>query len=322
MDDSYFLSRDFQTLCRDGANTRKQKKIVGPFLYEDTTTYLFSRTNYGKSLLVFQFAYASATGTSFDPSSCFVNQCPPKKTLVVDLELDAREIFNRHGSALAAMSGAASENLIYLHEKVDNKIILGFDLLAKIEDAAITHKAELVIIDNMSRLLPDSLKPDLVTMLISSLNKIRQKTGASILVIGHTTKGNPKVAIQPTDYFGSSMVQNFFYEVSYIDTTPDGKFFFSHTKTKHEESFIKEVPVFTRGLHPVVGIGFNFEAIRPLTEVQLPYVLPQQQPNTKKRFINEFENELQILKQANISITRIAEFSNFKKSSVYRFLNT
>jgi RecA-family ATPase len=320
--DSYFLSRDFQTLCRDGANARKQQKIVGPFLYEDTTTYLFSRTNYGKSLLVFQFAYASATGTSFDTSSCFINQCAPKKTLVVDLELDAREIYKRHGMALDSMSELGSQNLIYLHEKADNKIVLGFDLLAKIEDAAIRHQAQVVIVDNMSRLLPDSLKPELVTLLISSLNKIRQKTGASIVVIGHTTKGNPKVAIQPTDYFGSSMVQNFFSEISFIDTTPDGKFFFSHAKTKHEESFVNEVPVFTRGPHPVVGIGFNFEAIRPLTEVQLPTVLPTLQQSVKKRFIDEFANELMILKQSNVPVPRIAEFSNFNRSSVYRFFNT
>jgi hypothetical protein len=53
---SYFNSRNFIDVLLDGSNAPPQRKIGSAFLYEDTTTYLFSRTNYGKSLLVFQLA--------------------------------------------------------------------------------------------------------------------------------------------------------------------------------------------------------------------------------------------------------------------------
>ena len=87
--DSYFQSRTIDQVFEDGLNTPRRKKIVGAFLYQNSTTYLFSRTNYGKSLLVFQFAYAAATGTNFYPCEALKNECDPMKVLVVDLELEA-----------------------------------------------------------------------------------------------------------------------------------------------------------------------------------------------------------------------------------------
>ena len=51
---SYFKSRNFIDLLVDGSNAPLQRKIGGAFLLEDTTTYIFSRTNYGKSFLAFQ----------------------------------------------------------------------------------------------------------------------------------------------------------------------------------------------------------------------------------------------------------------------------
>lgn len=190
-EDDYSLDRSYDELLLDGQKAPKRRKIGGAFLYENTSTYLFSRTNYGKSLLVFQFAYAAATGTSLASCPALQNDCEPMKTIVVDLELDEKTHWERHKTVLNNFPAGSGENLIYLHEKIEYPIVLGIPLLEIIEEYAVNNSAQLVIIDNISRLLPDSLKPELVNNVISVINRIRLRTGASFLVIGHTTKGNP-----------------------------------------------------------------------------------------------------------------------------------
>jgi len=313
----YFQVRTFDKIIEDGLKDKPRRKIGGAFLYENSTTYLFSRTNYGKSLLVFNFALAAATGTSIHPCLALQNECEPMKVLVVDLELEARDLAERHGQVLNSLNPGLLSNLLYLHEKIDNKVAIGFDLLEKIERAAIEHEAKLLIIDNISKLLPDSLKPETVTMVISTLNRIRKKTGAAILVIGHTTKGNPRIAIQPTDYFGSAMLQNFFYELSFLDMAKDGRFFLCHSKSKHKESYTQTVPVFTRGENSTVGVGFSFECLQPLSEVQLPFSLTSLN-GPKKRNLSKFKKEISILHNAQVKHSVIAALCNVDRSTIFR----
>ena len=210
-------------------------------------------------------------------------------------------------------------NLRYLHEKLDQTVELGFGLLDKIERAALHHKAELIIIDNISKLLPDSLKADMVTVMITMLNRVRNKTGASILVIGHTTKGNPRIAVQPTDYFGSSMLQNFFSELSFLDTTKDGNFFLCHSKTKHAECYNQTVPVLTRGPHPTAGVGFTFEALRSVADIQLPFSLVSE-TKSRKRDLNGYTKQILRLAETD-SCQVIADIFMVDRRSIYRILD-
>jgi hypothetical protein len=281
----YFRSRNFAQVLEDGENEEPRKKIIGSFLYEKTITYFFSRTNYGKTLMAFQMAYAAATGTNLAVAKALLNDCKiPMKVLMVDLEMESQDLFERHSIALKNMDPKCIGNLQYLHVEPGNNMLFGQDLLLKIEEQILQQQSKLVIIDNLSKLLPDSLNPDKVTKVISSLKRIKQRTGASFLVIGHTTKGNSSLAIQESDYFGSSMVQNFFSEVFYLDTTVDEKFFLCQVKTKRPECWKKEVPLFTRGEHPKLGIGFNYEGMRSLEDVQLPLTLGTSDKPRKKKF--------------------------------------
>jgi hypothetical protein len=317
--ENYFNDRDFSEIVDVGAMIPSKEKIGGAFLYEDTTTYLFSRTNYGKSLLVFQFAYAAATGTSIGPGAALENKCEPMSVVVVDLELDEYDLAQRHMRSLCFMDPGHVPNLRYLHARKEKQMALGGALLEKINEYVFRHKPKLVIIDNISCLLPDTLKAEIVMMVITWLNQIRKLTGASILVIGHTTKGNPKIAIQPTDYFGSSMVQNFFSEVSFLDRTNDGKFFLCHAKTKREECYTDTVPVFTRGEHPIVGVGFTYESLRTLSEIQLPYTLQPDQ-KIRKRNLSKHAKAISVLEQGGISHTEIAEIFDVSRNAVYKHL--
>jgi hypothetical protein len=141
------------------------------------------------------------------------------------------------------------------------------------------------------------------------------------LVIGHTTKGNSNLAIQESDYFGSSMVQNFFSEVFYLDTTVDEKFFLCQVKTKRPECWKKEVPLFTRGEHPKLGIGFNYEGMRSIEDVQLPLTLGTSD-KPKKRNLKGFIDELIILDNSGVSRARIAEMLDVSRPTVYRLLDS
>ena len=316
---NYFEGSDFTDIVYESHGAQPKRKIGGAFLYENTLTYLFSRTNYGKSILAFQLAFAAATGTSIADCEALCNECPPMRVFVVDLELDNLVIGERHRNAILKMGSDEISNLIYLHERCDQQIVLGYSLLEKIEEYAHFYSPKLIIIDNISRLLPDSLKPEVVTITIEILKGIQKRTGASILVIGHTTKINPKIAIQPVSYFGSSMMQNFFSEISYLDMTRDGRFFLCHAKTKHKECYTDSVPVFTRGEHPVIGLGFNYETLQPLSDVQLPFELKGESV-AKKRNPNEFAEEISILHKAGKKPVRIASALDFSLRSIYRFI--
>ena len=270
--DPYFKARPFTKVIEDGNLEPDRRSICGGFVYENTITYFFSRTNYGKSIFAFQVAYAAATGTGVDNCLALRNECEPMKVLVFDLENDAKTISDRHGLAVKLTDPVLMDNLVYMHENAD-AISIGFDLLDKIERCALNYSAKLIIIDNISRLLPDSLKADMATMVIRRLQQIREKTGAAVLVIGHTTKGDPRTAVSAVSYYGSSMLQNFFTEMFYLDTTKDGRFFLCHAKTKQKQEDIGMVPVFTRGEHPTVGLGFTFQALQNSADIQLPFSL-------------------------------------------------
>lgn len=315
----YFETRTFDQVILDGAKVPDRKKIIGAFLYEDTNTYLFSRTNYGKSLLAFQIGYAAATGKSIADFAALINQCSAMKVLVADMEMDAKELYDRHSSVINFTQPELLQNLIYMHEKVDSIQLNGFTLLEKIEEKAIGNQVKLIILDNISKILPDLLKAEEVAKVIDFIRRIRTKIGASFLVIGHTTKGDPKTAITPTSYFGSSTLQNFFTEIFFLDTTADDRFFLCHAKTKRAERYIERVPVFKRGIHPLCGLGFNFDSLQSLEDVQLP--LSNMSPVKHRREkLNKFHDQLSILDKSGVSRSTIAAMCDVDRSTITRIL--
>jgi Cu/Ag efflux pump CusA len=103
------------------------------------------------------------------------------------------------------------------------------------------------------------------------------------------------------------MVQNFFAEVSYLDMTNDGRFFLCQSKTKQEECYSESVPVFTRGAHPVVGVGFTFQEMRNIADIQLPFMLQANASKEKRKDIRNYFKEISAMDKAGINRTTIAE---------------
>ena len=321
MSKQYFQIRPIAQVIEDGKKAKPRRKLIGAFIYEDTNTYFYAPPNYGKSMAVFQFAYAAATGTSVDNCMAMQNECEPKIVLAVDLEMDAQTLYERHEAVVNSTDPELLKNLIYLHEPVGEKPLFNYDLLQKILDIALDTKAQLIIIDNISKLLPDLLKAEDVTRFIEFVNRVRLLTGASIVIIGHTVKNNPRVAVLQNSYFGTSMLANFFKEMFYLDRTRDDKYFLCHAKAKHKEAYTTTVPVFTLGDHPLVGTGFTFESLMPLSEVQLPLVMNPSH-GSRRANIAKYKKEISILDNAGVNRTTIAAMCDVARSTIYRLFES
>ena len=321
MTEPYFQSRTFSQVVDEGYSTKPRHKIFGSFLYQDTNTYFFSRTNTGKSMLAFQIGLSAATGISFDNCLALKNESAPMKVLIVDLENDSSIISNRHGIVKTNTDPLLLENLVYIHENPIVRPVFSYPLLDKIELAAVEHQAKLIILDNISRILPDLLKAEDVARVIEFMKRIRQNTGASFLVIGHTTKTDTRTAITPQSYYGSSSLQNFFPEIFFLDSTKDGRFFLCHAKTKRAECYIENVTVLTRGEHPIAGIGFNFQQIQNLSEIQLPMALTNKK-DLRRGSLSQFKQEIAILESAGVKRSRIAELCNVSRSAISQVFKT
>jgi hypothetical protein len=151
------------------------------------------------------------------------------------------------------------------------------------------------------------------------MKRIRQNINASFLVIGHTTKSDHRTAITPQSYYGSSSLQNFFPEIFFLDATKDGRFFLCHAKTKRQECYIDNVPVFTRGEHPVAGVGFTFQQIQALSDIQLPMSLTSRD-GPKRASLTKYKEELSILDNAGVKRSRIAEMFGVNPSTITRLV--
>jgi len=79
------------------------------------------------------------------------------------------------------------------------------------------------------------------------------------------------------------------------------------------------VPVFTRGEHPVVGLGFTFQALQTLTDIQLPFSLelPKSQ---RPRNLAEYREAIDILLNAGKSQRYIAGFAGVTHTAIQKLL--
>jgi hypothetical protein len=193
------------------------------------------------------------------------------------------------------------------------------DLLEKILEVALQKKAELIVIDNISKLVPDLLHSEQTTRFIECLERMRIETGASIVIVGHTRKHNSAIAVQPDSYYGTSMLIDYFKEMFFLDKSRQGDFFFCHVKTKQPEVYKTEVPVLTLGSHPSLGIGFDFQTLRNIADIQLPLNLMQPSQG-RKVHLSRFRNELKVMEAAGIKRATLAEICDVSRGTITKIL--
>jgi hypothetical protein len=245
-----------------------------------------------------------------------MNECEPMRVLLGDFEMDSKTLYDRHAQTWQSYDTTLlNNNLCVIHENPEAKAVYGETLLQKIEEAAIEFNPNLVILDNLTKICPDLLKADEVSKVIDTLRRIKQRTGAGFLVIGHTVKSMQNICITENSYYGSAHIGNFFTEIFYLDKTNMGQFFLKHAKTKQKDSWTDIVPVLNRGKHPRTGLGFTFIALQPLDVVQLPSSI-----KTKKKKPSEFKNEIIKMYNAGILQTKIAEIFGCTRSAINQIL--
>ncbi len=301
-------------MIAEAESTPDRQRMFGSFIRSGTNTLFFSQTNYGKSILAFQIAFHISKGTSIADSDTFINESNPKKVLYYDAELDAKTFHVRYAGALKQLD---EDYFKYVLEKDTGKILMGTELIHELNRIAEEFGAEFIILDNMSKILPDSLDAKQTTEIIDLLRQSRVRTGADWLVIGHTKKTNAKECIKLTDYHGTSMIQNFFLEIFYLDETNDGRFLLRHAKCKHVDAHIKNVPVLNRKIIDGYGLGFEFEEMEDYENIKKPDFITQE---VNRKVIKEYEKEIKLLKINGIRVKRISELLNCSRNTIHKIL--
>jgi len=86
-------------------------------------------------------------------------------------------------------------------------------------------------------------------------------------------------------------------------------------KTKRTENYIMTMPVFTRGDHPVVGVGFTYETMQSLSDVSC------RMRENKARKLSHYTKEISILQAGGVSYATISDIFNVTRQSIYNLFN-
>ena len=81
------------------------------------------------------------------------------------------------------------------------------------------------------------------------------------------------------------------------------------------------MPVFTRGAHPIVGVGFTFNALMPVSEIRLPFAIGNDKP-PRRTGVEKFRKEIEILQNAGIKQKAIADMCGVDRLTIYRITKT
>ena len=184
--------------------------LFGEFWYEGELCILFADTNVGKSILAVQIGDSITRGTGIGN---FTKQADPARVLYFDFELTTKQFETRYSSAT---QGNYAFNKKFLRavfnpeSRKARKFATYEDFINnELENALITTKAKVLIIDNITCLRNGAQAAAGTINLVRSLHAIKNKYRISILVLAHTPKRNPVKPVTRNDLQGSKMLINF-----------------------------------------------------------------------------------------------------------------
>jgi len=166
------------------------------FWYDGEVCVLFSDSNLGKSI------YATQIATHIAKS---------QRVLYFDFELSDKQFQLRYTSEQGSLY-QFPENLYRVEIDRDSLDVSNFEdsIINSIEEAALTTKAKVLIIDNLTYLCIASEKGDAAGNLMLRLTGLKKKYDLSILVLAHTPKRPLINPITQNDLAGSKKLYNFF----------------------------------------------------------------------------------------------------------------
>ena len=205
-----FIIKDVNKWLREAVKKPRAKMLFDRFWYEGELCILFADTNTGKSVLAVQIGDSISKGKAI----CGLQMnAAPGGVLYFDYELTDRQFQHRYSNGktrnyhfhkrFARAITNPQANKMYkfntYQQYIENEI----------ENALLTAKAKVLIIDNINCLKYDTHAANGAFTLVRSLQNIKAKYNISILLLAHTPKRNPTKPITQNDLQGSKMLINF-----------------------------------------------------------------------------------------------------------------
>lgn len=277
-------------------------RLWGGFWYEGEVSCLFSNSNAGKSILSVQIGVDVARNTG-------------KKVIYFDFELSDKQFQMRY-------TGDNNELFDFPDNFYRGSLKRGtrsngdfmVDALALIERKAIDIGADVLIIDNLTKICQSSEKSESAGPFMDALISLKMQYGWSILIIGHTTKAYRECyPLTQNDLGGSKALVNFVDSLFAIGRSvqDDSLRYVKMLKNRNEEFDMSKVRV------------YSIEKINSF--LQFVYQRDSKERDLLREFSESEEEKVtkQVLyyRDQEKTIREIAALMKMSKSKVHRIIS-
>ena len=222
-DSAYFNIEIANDVIEDEMKKPNPRSLWHNLWFEHEVCCLFADTNVGKSILAVQIGCDVAEKVGAENG-----------VLYFDFEMSRKQFQRRYTDEDTNTAVTLPANF-YRAEFNDEATICDdvTEIIARIELAAIEHKACAIIIDNISWITAKSEAGDVAAILMQQLVLLKKKRRLSILVLAHTPKRNMNMPLTQNSLGGSKKLGNFM----------DAMFAIGHSKKGPGCRYIKQIKV-------------------------------------------------------------------------------
>lgn len=169
-EDKIFHAKPMKECLKEAESLPAITPLYEPWWNKGETCFFFGSTGVGKTIFAMQMAHKISEN---------------KKVLYFDFEMTKRQLLERyqHEGKLIPFSDNLIRVEILEGVEVNNKKIM-----KGIERGIEKHKAEVIIIDNLTWALEDTQEARTAIPFMKKISGIKKKYGVSVLIIAHTPK--------------------------------------------------------------------------------------------------------------------------------------
>ncbi len=305
---NYFDAQQMDDILSDPKNLIPPRKLFGPYWYENEICFLIADSNAGKSILASDITIAIDCGYNYwNQVMCEVPG--EKNNVLYDLEQSKRQFTARYAGKDFCMNNITRVEF----DHRNTELFTWQDLLNDIEDRINSNMPNVVILDNLSCVLPNATNAKEAIEFMRSLKAIKEMNGnVSFLILAHTHKRNMGKPIDQNNLIGSKFLMNF----------ADSAFAIGFSVKDESTRYIKQIK--TRSSEKLGQVAemeiegspyLHMEFVDWGTEDDHLHSMP------RRSRIDDFIGELIIeLYQDGYSIREIASRIGVSKSSIHRFI--
>ncbi len=216
------------------------KMLFGEFWFQGELSILFADTNVGKSILAVQIGDAISRGVSsphvskgaLDTHRALPNgratdtkdmslgtECEPQTVVYFDFELTDKQFESRVSERAVGADHCTNhyrfnENFKRAEINPETSDLNGFKTFEEylnhsLDRTIVEHKADVLIIDNLTYLRDETENARNALPLMKYLKELKSRHGISILALAHTPKRDSSKPLGRNDLQGSKMLINF-----------------------------------------------------------------------------------------------------------------